>query len=314
MSRILILAFLSFFLLGESPPLQGQRLADEIFLNVTVANKRGNYIKGLRQTNFALVDEKVEQEITAFSNADQPVSVGILLDRSASMEPPGVKRPFMKEALAHFLDQSNNANEYFLIGFNRQPQLLLDWTRDTKALLEKLDTLPRAVSQTALFDACYLALEKVTRGSHRKHALIVISDGQDNVSHFSFIELKRSLQESDALVYAISPPPPTDFASIPGGTSVLRQEGAGILAELTTISGGMAYVPPDIKQVTGVLERIATELRNQYTIGFKPEISANKENYRRLKVMLKSGEKLPPEYKNLTIRSRQGYYANSTQK
>lgn len=313
MSRILILLFLSFLVLSEYPHAQGQQLSDEILLNVTVTNKRGNYIKGLSQTNFALVDEKVEQRISTFSDADMPASVGILLDRSGSMELAGTKRSFVREALARFFSQSNVSNEYFLVGFNKQPQLLVDWTHDVKSLLDKLDSLPPPINGTALFDACYLGLEKVTRGSHRKHALIVISDGQDNVSHFSFMELKRSLQESDALVYAISPPS-TESVSIPGGASVLRQEGAGILAELTTISGGMAYVPPDIKQVNGVLERIATELRNQYTIGFKPEISANKEKYRRLKVTLKSGEKLPPEYKNLTIRSRQGYYANSTQK
>jgi Ca-activated chloride channel family protein len=315
MSRILVISCLSLLILfNASPRLYCQQVSDEILLNATVTNKRGNYINGLTQTNFAVFDEKVEQKITTFSGADGPASVGILLDRSASMELAGSKRSFMKEALARFFVGSNPANEYFLVGFNKQPQLLVDWTRDAKSILDKLDAMPPPVGVTAFYDACYLGLEKVSRGPHRRHVLILISDAQDNVSHFRFAEVKRFLQESDALIYGIIPPESNLQNALGGSGTVLGVEGASILDELTTISGGFLYRPHSTKELNEAFEQVAVELRHQYSIGFRPQTSLNKKKYHRIKVTLSANEMVPAEFKSLTIRTRQGYYVPDNQK
>ena len=98
-----------------------------------------------------------------------------------------------RDALSKFIQTSHNTDEYFLIGFNSRAQLLLDKTRDGNAVLDKL-TFVQTKEQTALYDACYLGVEKVQRGAHPKRALLLISDGQDNNSRYTFNELRRLLE------------------------------------------------------------------------------------------------------------------------
>ncbi|MDQ3252424.1 MAG: VWA domain-containing protein, partial [Acidobacteriota bacterium] len=152
-------------------------------MTVTVTDMYGRFVTGLKKDGFTITDEKIPQEISFFSDEDAPVSLGVVFDVSGSMSGDKIKRA--REALRKFVETSHNSDEYFLIGFNHRPQLLLDRTRDSNALLDKL-TLVQTKGQTALYDACYLGVEKVTRGTHQKRALLVISDGQDNSSRYSF--------------------------------------------------------------------------------------------------------------------------------
>src|SRR6185436_5150313 len=173
---------------------------DLITLTVTVTDTYGRYVSGLSKGAFAVFDNKQQQEITFFSDDDAPVSVGVIFDVSGSMSGDKVKRA--REALSKFIQTSHDSDEYFLIGFNTKAQLLLDKTRDGNALLDKL-TYVETKGQTALYDAVYLGVEKVQRGAHPKRALLVISDGQDNNSRYTFDNLRRVLKESDVTVYGI---------------------------------------------------------------------------------------------------------------
>ncbi|MEJ7616646.1 MAG: VWA domain-containing protein [Pyrinomonadaceae bacterium] len=269
---------------------------DVITMNVTVTDTYGRYVKGLDKSAFTVLDDKVQQEITFFTDDDTPASVGVLFDVSGSMSGDKVARA--REALSRFIQTSHEQDEYFLIGFNSRAQLLLDRTRDADSVLDKL-TFVQTRGQTALYDACYLGVEKVTRGAHPKRALLVISDGQDNNSRYTFNELKRLLKESDVVIYGIG---------ILGGgdpSSSLGMAGQSILDEIAGVSGGKAFFPTTTAEMNEIFERIALELRHQYSVGFRPSNFTGDGKWHRLKVKVQPPRGLP----RLFVRAKEGYYA-----
>jgi Ca-activated chloride channel family protein len=279
--------------LGNGPVITN---TDLITFTVTVTDTYGRYVSGLGKSAFTVLDEKKPQEITFFSDDDAPVSVGVLFDVSGSMGGEKIKRA--RDALAKFIQTSHSMDEYFLIAFNSRAQLLLDKTRDGNAVLDKL-MFVQTKNNTALYDACYLGVEKVQRGAHPKRALLLISDGQDNNSRYTFNELRRLLKESDVTLYGIG---------ILGGSdagSGLGMEGQGILDELASVSGGKAFFPRSNAEMDDIFEQIALELRHQYSIGYKPANFTNDGRWHRIKVKVSPPRGLP----RLFVRSKEGYYA-----
>ena len=269
---------------------------DLITLTVTVTDTYGRYVSGLDQKAFKVFEDKEEQEIEYFSDDDAPVSVGVIFDVSGSMSGDKIRKA--REALSRFIQTSHDSDEYFLIAFNSRAQLLLDKTRDGDAVLNKL-TFVETRSNTALYDACYLGVEKVTRGTHPKRALLLISDGQDNDSRYTFSEVRRLLKESDVVLYSIG---------ILGGNdpgSSLGMEGQASLDELSAVSGGKAFFPNTAAEMDELFERIALELRHQYSIGYRPKNFKNDGKWHKLKVNVTPPRGLP----RLFVRSREGYYA-----
>jgi Ca-activated chloride channel homolog len=272
--------------------------ADLVVLNVTLTDIYNRYVTGLNKDAFTVLDDKEPQKITFFSDEDVPISLGVIFDVSGSMS--GDKISKAREALRHFVDTSHNNDEYFLIGFNSRAQLLMDRTRDSDAMLDKL-TFVETKGQTALYDACYLGVERVTRGVHPKRALLVISDGQDNNSRYTFSELRKMLKETDVLIYAIG-------IIDKGGTSDLDMSGQAILDELASVSGGKAFFPNSPAEMNEIFERIAIELRHQYSIGYKPSNFSNDGRWHRIKVKVTPPRGLP----HLFVRAKDGYYATMT--
>jgi Ca-activated chloride channel family protein len=270
--------------------------ADLVTVNVTVTDIYGRYVTGLNQKAFTIFDDKAEQEITFFSNDDTPVSLGVIFDVSNSMSGDKIARA--REALTRFVETSHVNDEYFLIGFNTRAQLLLDKTRDSNALLDKL-TFVQTKGRTALYDACYLGVEKVTRGAHQKRAVLLISDGQDNSSRYTFSELRRLLKESDVIIYSVGILNSYDDAS---GIGI---QGRAILDELAGVSGGKSFYPSTAAEMNDTFEKIALELRNQYSIGYRPNSFTNDGKWHKLKVKIKAPRGLP----RLFWRNKEGYYA-----
>ncbi len=269
---------------------------DLVTLTVTVTDNYGRFVSGLNKKHFTILDDKEEQVIEHFSDDDAPVTVGVIFDVSGSMS--GDKLSKARTALSRFIETSHNSDEYFLIGFNSRAQMLLDKTRDGDAVLDKL-TYVETKGQTALYDACYLGVEKVTRGAHQKRAVLLISDGQDNNSRYTFSELRRLLKESDVVVYSIG---------ILGGSdpgSALGMHGQSLLDELSAVSGGKAFFPNTAAEMDEIFERIALELRHQYSIGYRPSNFVNDGKWHKLKVKVTPPRGLP----RLFVRSREGYYA-----
>lgn len=269
---------------------------DLVTLTLTVTDIYGRYVSGLGKNAFTVFDNGVEQEITYFSDTDAPVSLGIVFDVSGSMN--GLKIGKARKALERFINTSHPNDEYFLIAFNNRAQLLLDRTRDGEAVLSKL-TLVNPRSNTALYDACYLGIEKVTRGTHQKKALLIISDGQDNASRYNFGEVRRLMKESDVVVYAVGILDGRD-ASSPEGMI-----GKSFLDELTSVTGGKSFYPETDVEMDEIFERIALELRHQYSIGYTPADFQTDGKWHKVRVKVKPPRGLP----RLTVRSREGYFA-----
>lgn len=269
---------------------------DLVTLTLTVTDLYGRYVMGLGKKDFTVFDSNKEQEITFFSDTDAPVSIGILFDVSGSMS--GEKIQKARKALSRFINTSHPSDEYFLIAFNSRAQLLLDRTRDGDAVLQKL-TLVNPRQNTALYDAVYLGIERVTRGAHQKRALLIISDGQDNASRYNFGEVRRLMKESDVITYAVG------IIDAGDASSPLGMQGQAFLDELTSVTGGKSFYPASDIEMDEIFDRISIELRHQYSIGYTPKDFQPDGKWRKVKVKVKPPRGLP----RLTVRSREGYYA-----
>jgi Ca-activated chloride channel homolog len=269
---------------------------DLVTLTLTVTDNFGRYVSGLSKNAFTIIDNNKEQEVTFFSDSDTPVSVGILFDVSGSMGGDKIRKA--RTALQRFITSSHPSDEYFLIAFNSRAELLLDRTRDSDAVLQKLQ-LVKPSQNTALYDAVYLGLERVTRGSHQKRALLIISDGQDNSSRYNFGEVRRLMKESDVVTYAIGILDRADAGAV-------GMQGQAFLDELSSVSGGKSFYPSSAVEMDEIFERIALELRHQYSIGYTPTDFQPDGKWRKVKVKVKPPRGLP----RLSVRGREGYYAS----
>jgi Ca-activated chloride channel family protein len=274
--------------------------ADSVFLTVTVTNKRGEYIRGLSRNDFTIYEGRSPLEISSFSFGDEPMSVGVVYDASMSMrQAKRTANPkVVREAVDRFVRSSNSSNSYFLISFSDQPQLLVDWTRDREALLRPLEAIT-AKGLTALYDACYMALDKLRGGEHRKRVILLISDGQDNSSRRNYRELRHFLMSSDVLLYAI---PVTDGSE----QDLLFEGGRAVLEELSSVTGGGTVNPRSDSELVAAVEQIAFELSRQYRIGFKPGNQLKDDKWRELKIKVTTPADAPRELRDLTVRSRRG--------
>src|SRR5436190_3085274 len=269
---------------------------DLVTLTLTVTDAYGRYVSGLTKNAFVITDNNKEQDVTYFSDSDAPVSIGILFDVSGSMSGDKIKKA--KTALQRFITSSHPSDEYFLIAFNNRAELLLDRTRDADAVLNKL-SLVQPARNTALYDAVYLGLERVTRGSHQKRALLIITDGQDNSSRYNFAEVRRLMKESDVITYAVGIIDSGDAGSQVG------MQGQAFLDELTSVTGGKSFYPTSDVELDEIFDRISIELRHQYSIGYTPKDFQPDGKWRKVKVKVKPPRGLP----RLSVRGREGYYA-----
>lgn len=264
-----------------------------ITINVSVTDKNGIAVGGLTKEFFQILDNKKLQDIQFFSDGDVPLSVAIVFDTSASMH--GEKIEKAKESLARFIRTSKEEDEFFLIDFNSGTSLLLDRSRDSDAVLQKLRYV-EPKGETALFDAVYLGLEKVSRGTYARKIVLVISDGEDNNSRYTFKDLKNQLKESDVIVYAIGFNGKFSYKG--------RLSGRDILDELASTSGGRAFFPNGRLETDGAFEKIAVEMRHLYSVGYYPTDFVSNGKWHRLGVKMSS----PAGSPRFFVRSREGYY------
>lgn len=264
---------------------------DLVSLTVHVTDARGRNVYGLNQTAFTVFDNNVAQEIRYFSNDDAPASVAIVFDLSASMSAEKIRSA--KAALAQFIHTSHGDDQYFLISFDSTAHLLVDDGRDAEALLKKF-TAVQTQGETALYDAVYMGLEKLSQAVYAKRALIVISDGEDNHSLYSFNELRQRLQESDVTIYTVQI-----------GIPLPRSNALQVMGELAAISGGTAFPPTGRDALVEIFERIALELRQQYALAFVPSATVADGKKRHIKITVAAPEGWP----RVMVRHRKTYVA-----
>jgi len=288
---------------------QATSVAQPVTLHVTVTDKAGWFVAGLQAKDFEIsVDKKLAQIVSA-EHADSPFDIGIVVDLSGSMvggsESKAAKAlGVLRESLRQFVEAGNPSNQYFLIGFNRKPLLLSDWTSEPVTLAERFSGL-KVYGQTAMYDACVLAIKKLQEGGNAKRALILVSDGQDNSSQYTFNQLRDSLRETNVLLYAIDLP--TKYEASSNGV-----EGRDILDDLSATSGGRAYLTKEgdsrrDKDLGLSLEAIAKELRSQYTISIVASDSKASKKFYKIKVKVNSPA---GPMKDLKARTREGFYAS----
>jgi VWFA-related protein len=250
-----------------------------VTLPVTVNDKNGLAVAGLNKENFQVLEDKVPQQISLFLHEDIPLSMGLVIDNSGSMRN---KRERVHTAALTFVKESNPDDETFVIAFDDEAVLQQDFTGSLGDLVDALDSLdPR--NGTALHDAIYLGMEHVKKGRLQKKAILVISDGEDQDSKYSYDKVLQYVKGSkDVAIYAIGLLSENEQGTGFLGLGKSKQKKAReALSELVTITGGRAYFPKSIDEVEEICRQLARELRNQYTIGYYPK-NEKRDGTRRL--------------------------------
>lgn len=265
---------------------------DIVNLTVTVTDPYGRFVTGLKREHFEVFDNKVKQEIAHFTDDDTPVSLGIVYDVSGSMS-ARISRSI--RALTRFVETSHDDDDIFLIGFNDRAKLVQDFTTSAEQTLSRL-MFVQPKGQTALYDAAYLAVEKIQQGRHTKKALLVISDGQDNNSRYTYKELRNRVKEADVQIYAIGI---TDY------NDSLSGFGRANLEEITRMTGGRAFFPNAYNEpeLVEICTRIALELRHQYSIAFYPSNLAGDGKWHKVQVKVNP----PKGLGRLSLSYKDGY-------
>jgi Ca-activated chloride channel family protein len=266
-----------------------------VVLHVTIRDRKGAYVSGLKQDAFAVVEEGQAQSVHFFSDTDTPVTVGLLVDGSASMYG---NRSLAVAGAAAFAEASGREDELFALAFNEvvSPALPPDmpFTGDSGVLRAGLERTIIARGRTALYDAISAGVDYLARGSRERKVLVVLSDGGDNASRTSRDRAVQKAQSSNAVIYTI--------ALIEPG---MRGTNPQLLEELSDSTGGRFFRPSSARDLPAILEQIATEIRNTYTIGYAPTNTARDGGFRRVRVVVTA-----PPGRPLVVRSRTGYVAD----
>src|SRR5262245_5671949 len=270
-------------------------ITDLVSLTVTVTDGYDRLVSGLKKRDFELFEDKIKQDISHFSEEDAPINLGIIFDVSGSMKS---KIDRSKDALKAFIQTSHGKDDFFLVCFNQRANLVSEFT-DADTLINKL-TLVNPSGQTALYDATYLGVEKVKQGRHSRNALLLVSDGQDNSSRYTFAELRKRLKEAGVQIYCIG------IVEMGGGAGgQLDTAGQAILEEIAQSTGGKAFFPRSPAELEDVTTKIALELRHQYSIGYSPTNVKRDGQWHKIKVNVKGVKNLS----NLRVQHKEGYYA-----
>ncbi len=274
---------------------------DLITIYTSVFDNKDRFISGLQKEDFNLYEDGALQEISYFSQVDAPITIGIVIDLSASMQ--GNMEQVNRAAQA-FITASNPDDQIFLVGFNDNVEVLQEFTSDVD---EITDALENAITTggTALYDAVYLSVEEAHRGEKDKKAIVVITDGEDKDSFYNLKELVSFVQESDVQIYNIGYLDEIPEKSLFGRWFKSDAEKArDALIRFSEESGGKAYFPEKIDDLHEIVAEIASELRNQYSIGYFSTNEDRDGSWRRVVVTLNKKVVSEP-----VIRHRRGYYA-----
>jgi len=287
------------FLLVLALPLKGQDNpapfvmsvnSDFMELHVSVVDEKDRNVGGLTKENFKITENGVPQPITIFKHEDIPVSLGLVIDNSRSIEP---RKARLDAATLAFVRQSHPEDESFVVHFDFDARLERDFTTKISDLEETL-AASKPFGQTAIYDALMLAIDQMQKASHQKKALLLVTDGLDNVSHTTFTQVLEAVKHSRVAIIVV------------GLLSASEGEKAeATLTQLAEASGVRAYFPDDVEDARYMMERAAHDLRTQYTIGYVPSDPAHDGSWRSVRV-----EVIPPagSKDKLSADYRHGYY------
>jgi Ca-activated chloride channel family protein len=266
-----------------------------VVLHTSVLDDRGRFVDGLKQENFRVLEDKVEQKMSVFKREDVPVSMGLVIDNSGSMRD---KRPRVNEAALTLVQTSNPNDEAFVVNFNDDYYLDLDkdFTSSIPELKEALERID-ARGSTAFYDALIGSMDHAKKGHKDKKVLLAVTDGEDNASRNTLEKTIREIQKSNVVIYTIGLFSDEDKKN--------RKKATRALKEIADASGGVAYFPENVADVHAICEQVAKDIRNQYTLAYYPSNARKDGTYRGVQV-----EIIPPRGRGkLVARTRNGYYA-----
>jgi Ca-activated chloride channel homolog len=279
---------------AQQPPTFSAK-SELVVLHVLVKDSHGAYVGGLPADAFRVSEDQQPQPIKFFETEDAPITVGLLIDNSGSMQPV---RDRVIAASVAFVDSSNPLDEVFALVFDDDVRAVLDpaapFTGDPRVLRRALTNVFAPAGRTALFDAIDGGLRYVLKGSRERRALVVLSDGGDNASHTGFTGALISTQASNTVVYTVALVGAVDSEADPR-----------TLARFAETSGGAAFAPRDVAGVERAFQRIAQDIRHSYTIGYE-RANGGRAGFHRIRVDVRS-----PDGRKLLTRTREGYHASS---
>lgn len=267
--------------------------ANLVVLSVTVADHQGKVVRDLPEGAFHIYEDGVPQTLTLFQHEDTAVAVGLVVDNSGSMRR---KLREVVAAAAAFARSCNAQDHMFVVNFNEHVSLGLPPDEAFVSDPDKLKAVMlqiHANGETALYDAVAAGLNHIRKSPLQKKVLIVLSDGGDNASTRPFAEVRTMVQQSDVVVYTVGLFDEYD-----------RDRNPGVLRQLAKTSGGEAFFPSEIPDVTNVLQAVSRDIRNQYTIGYAPTNGMRDGTYRHVRVKLTG-----PHADRWIVRTRTGYFA-----
>jgi VWFA-related protein len=268
---------------------------DVVALRATAQDRKNTPVSGLNQNDFQVYEDGVLQPIKYFSHEDIPVTVGLVVDNSGSMKP---KRHDVIAAALAFARSSNPQDQMFVVNFNEKVSFGLPVNiafTDQVAQLQVALSSVAADGETALYDAVALALEHLKQGDRDKKVLIVVSDGGDNASKHKLADIIALVRQSNVIIYTIGIFDDEDPDRNPA-----------VLNRLAKQTGGETFLPASLAEVTPICERIARDIRNQYTIAYVPTNRKRDGTYRVVQVKAAA-----PGHGRMLVRTRTGYFAPS---
>jgi VWFA-related protein len=269
-----------------------------INLNVCVMDGRNRYITDLAETDFTVLEDGVQQQVSLFTRRRLDVSLVVMIDTSASMEH---KLPVARAAALRLVNALGPRDTAEILQFNERTTVLESFTSD-RAALERAIHATRASGATALYTALYVALKDLARerkaGELRRYAIALLSDGQDTASRITDDQVLELARKHEVVIYSIRPRA--------GETSAGDAKGVGeadyFLSVLGRDTGGQAFFPGSLGGLNGVYDRIAEELRSEYSLGYISSNSKRDGRWRRVGI-------LTPGRGGLQVRHRPGYFA-----
>jgi len=291
----------------KSPPTAGQqqvpnedgtyvlrRDVDEVLLHATVVDDKQHIITDLDKSAFTVFEDGKPQTIISFRHEDIPVAMGILIDNSGSMRE---KRAKVNQAALNLVRASNPQDEIFVVNFNDEYYLDQDFTNDLlllKAALEKID----AKGGTALYEAAVASAEHLKRNARlERKVLFIVTDGEDNASRETLEQAVKQLQQENG---------PSVYAIGILGDEEHPKRAKRALEIMTQRTGGLAFFPKTLDEVDEISRQVAHDIRNQYTIGYKPTNPRSSGGFRQIRVEAKV-----KGHNKLVVRTKSGYYAGT---
>lgn len=287
---------------GTSKP--AAQMPDEVFtidtslvvLDVAVFDQDNRFVSDLRKENFRIYDEQVEQRIEYFSREEAPISLGFVLDTSGSMRP---RRTKVVEAVKFLARRAKSGDEFFLVDFKNKAELAEEFTPRPADIEDAVDNIVWG-GGTALLDAIQLSAEYADKeGKNRRKAIVVFSDGDERDSYYDRRQLIKMLQEYQVQVYIIGFPDEDDDGGLFGRST--RKRAIQLIKDIAGETGGRAFFPKSVDELSEIVQTINADLRTQYSIGFIPNHDGQGGGFRRITVRAEDGKR------KLVVRTRSGY-------